>query len=204
MTKAKTTDNTTDSKEEEYFIWYLEELMEADYITKWSRAETITLSENVPVWYVKPMKKGPDKPVSRILMQDAKYTPDFEVTWHPRACGIFYERPGLHPTTAKGLRPAPFTVLDDKGKSLLEIKGGFIQHSQGLQYSILAKWTYAVTGRYVQRVQVSSKSGSIFDKTFCPARFQLTDKTCKSRAMGFRPKTLKQFVNTQAVLMHEL
>lgn len=192
-----------DSKEEEYFIWYLEELMEADYIKAWGRPEKITLTENMLVWYAKPMKKGPDKPVSRVLFQDVQYTPDFEVVWTEKARGIFFATPGTHPTTAAG-RPSIFTVMEQSpSTSYLEIKGGFIQHSQSLHYSILSKWTYAATGKYVQRVQVSNKASSIFDKTFCPDRFRLTDVTAKPRAMGFRPKTLRQFVDTQMVLMHE-
>jgi hypothetical protein len=204
MSKSRTTDNPTDSDEEQYFIWYLEELQEAGYVTEWGRAPTIRLADNAEVWYLQPRKRGPDKPVSRVLMQDANYTPDFEVTWHPSARGIFFECPGLQSFTASGFRPGPFTVLDrDPYRSLLEIKGGFVQHSQSLQYSLLAKWVFAVTGRYVQRVIVSAKHTSIFAHTFCPERFRLTDKTLKPRSLGFMPRTLRQFVNMQQVKLNE-
>jgi hypothetical protein len=176
-----------DSKEEEYFSWYLEELVNNGFASSWKRCDTMTLASNVKAW----SQKGKSKAKPTVVLRAQTYTPDFEVLWTQKAVDkklvveLVKEESGNLPESYSH----PFITNNDL-VSLLEVKGGFTEHDESRIYSILAKWTYQVHGVYVQRVKVSAAPNSIFAKTFCPSRFLLTDKTMKPRKINFSPRSI--------------
>jgi hypothetical protein len=187
-----------DSKEEEYFSWYLDELSSAGYVDNWQRPQTIVLANNLKAWSRKNQKS---KPKSTVLLREQTYTPDFEVVWTPKAKekGLVVELSTCDPlTSSEDSLPesysAPFVANNVFGRivSTIEIKGGFTEHDESRIYSILSKWTYQLYGVYIQRVIVSTAPNSIFAKTFCPAKFILTDKTLKLRKLKFTPRLISE------------
>lgn len=182
-----------DSKEEEYFSWYLDELVKNGFARGWRRPQTITLASNVKAW----SQKGRAKPKPTVILRDQTYTPDFEVFWTQKALDkklvveLVSEDSGVLPESYS----SPFVANSNSGLGLvsyLEVKGGFTEHDESRIYSILAKWTYQVHGIYIQRVNVSTAPNSIFAKTFCPVRFLLTDKTMKPRKVRFSPRMINE------------
>jgi hypothetical protein len=182
-----------DSKEEEYFSWYLDELVKNHFARGWRRPQTISLASNVKAW----SQKGKAKPKPSVILRDQTYTPDFEVFWTQKAIdkklvtSLVHEESESLPESYS----APFSANtnSDLGPvSYLEVKGGFTEHDESRIYSILAKWTYQVHGIYIQRVNVSTAPNSIFAKTFCPARFLLTDKTMNPRKVRFTPRMINE------------
>jgi hypothetical protein len=176
-----------DSKEEEYFSWYLDELVKGGFVSSWERSKTILLAENVKAW----SKSGNAKPKQTVLLRDQTYTPDFTVFWTELAVksGLVTSLVGNELSDLPESYKAPFTA-NPGNVSYLEVKGGFTEHDESRIYSILAKWTYQKHGIYIQRVMISTAPNSIFAKTFCPTRFLLTDKTMKPRKLKFEPRSI--------------
>lgn len=183
-----------DSKEEEYFSWYLDELIKEGLIKSWCRPDTITLAQNVKAW----SQKGKAKPKQLVLLRDQTYTPDFKVWWTSKAVemGIVTELVTGDSDHYPESYSTPFMANSEDKQlvSYLEVKGGFTEHDESRIYSILSKWTYQAHGIYVQRVVISTAPNSIFAKTFCPVRFLLTDKTMKPRKLRFNPITIKELL----------
>lgn len=178
-----------DSSEELWFSWYLAELKNSGYILEWSRHETLQLAPSVEIPVRKGMRLG-----KRVLLREQTYTPDFRIVWARAADRVF-----VHILDEPGEFGAPFLArLDDQGNavSTIEVKGGYIEHDESRMYSILSKWVMATLHIYVQRVVVGVKPKSIFECTFTPSRFLLTDKSCKPRKIHFPVRTLGEFVRT--------
>jgi len=183
-----------DSKEEEYFCWYLDELVNMGYIRNWIRAGTIVLSNNVKAW----SRKGKAKPKPTVILRDQTYTPDFKIYWSSLAIGKFVTE--IVPEDSDNFPESYSTPFlcnfeDRTPVSYIEVKGGFTEHDESRIYSILSKWAYQSHGIYIQRVVVSTAPNSIFAKTFCPSRFLLTDKTMKPRKLKFFAKTLTEYLS---------
>lgn len=180
-----------DSSEETYFSWFLDELLKEGLIRDWGKPDTITLAENVKLEFKLPKSVG-----SRVLLRDQTYTPDFELVWNP-------DHPEVGRFRTKWLKDIPSDMVSSKAPfisdrdehSLIEIKGSYVEHDESRIYSILAKWVFQATGKYVQRIEVSaSQSSSIFAKTFCPRDFLVTDVRKQPRKIKYQARTLDQLL----------
>ena len=188
-----------DSKEEVYFSWWLDELLEAGYIAAHAyHPTTYDLSPNQE-YSVNVHLKTKTNVEEKTLLQPHTYTPDFSIVWNPKAYGIFFYSlaDGFNikkiPLVAK-LHGNMYdeTVIDIKppqskwGKSYMEV------------FSINQKWTYEKHGVYVQKVVVvgakSKKTKKVttglFPTTFTPERYLMTDTAIKPRKLHYKPKTL--------------
>jgi len=165
-----------DSNEELYFSWWLDELLKAEIVLKYNRALPIQLSDPVKRWehkkyLTKVRKEEKLKSVQKTILQAHIYTPDFIVLFKP----LFAEKFGLE--------------CDDIGLSYIEVKGKHIPEGQARSFTINKKWVYKETGELINLVKVPD----IFEKTFTPKKYLLTDKTKKARRINFKVKTLEEF-----------
>lgn len=191
MTETSSTKSQElDSKEEQYFVWYLDELKSAGVIEHWERPQPFILADNVQASFGL-------KPKKRVILRSQIYTPDFLVVWSPAYRDRIFSVLSLDgvdsPKDAKALL-MPAKIEDGKFKTYLEVKGGFTDHDESRIYSILKKWVFAKYQVLVHTVKVSSKPDSIFAKTFCPKNFLTTDKTKKPRKINFNPKSLDDYL----------
>ena len=163
----------TDSDEEVYAIWWLEELLQAGYIEKYERSETYQLAEPIKRQYTKHLKTR-QRYVEGHVAQGAKYTPDFKIYWTSKALGVFatfYD--GYNKKTT------PF-YCDSQLRTTLEIKGMHDRNREIPLYTIKIKWLFQVHGIFVHMV----KMPKLFNDTFTPMRYMTTNKSGKARSMG--------------------
>ena len=180
-----------DSKEELYMSWYLDELVNAGTLEGWTfDTKPISLNRPFEIVYTKPMKRVPDKLITKTIIPAKIYTPDFKITW----------------ASQKAYDDSPFS-MDSKGNtilytfrtrsnpnkllSLIETKGSFDQNNMTRLFKQNQAWIYDRYGIYVNLVKIPD----FFKKTFTPDRYIYTDKTQKLRAIKYNPiRSIKDYI----------
>ena len=146
------------SKEEEYFSWWLDELVQAGYVN---------YEEYQPAAYVLfPGLKGKKKTILRAH----EYTPDWYI--------VFKEIPDFFKDN----------LFIQNNAWMIDVKGTFVGrgNSSGITFPLNQKWMYSAHGILVEKV-IPIK---LFEKTFTPKRYLLTDSGTRQRKIKWKIKTL--------------
>lgn len=191
----KPIDGKFDSIDEEYFSWYLDELLEAGYVSYF---------EKYPLPYrLSPMfKYSVDVPASKRtkaktkrlnLLRTHEYTPDYAVVWTEKARGIFFNSI----ISKTDLRDTYFIANEPKDRpySVIEIKPSFDKHNMTRLFTLNQKWLYHDRRVYVQKVIVCTGDKNLFAKTFTPGKYLLTRKKKQPRKLAFTPIDLPTYVS---------
>lgn len=190
----------TDSQEEGYFLWYLEELRSFGIVKEIERSPTYELYPKITA----PFLDAKGKQKEQCLLRGHNYTPDFRVTWNPIEKGRFflemdavYEEKPINRFFAHIAEGEYYTNFEVKpllrGRPKLGAKSG-----AEAKINILA--VHHVYGHYTHLVEVGRNDKSIFAKTFTPDRFLLTDKTGKPRKLHYEPRCLETYLSELAPL----
>lgn len=174
-----------DSKEELYFSFYLDELYKAGYISAYEpQPESYVLSPPIFFKYTKQLKTK-TKQIVKKLTREHIYSPDFKILWTEKAYNVFSRNIDCN----ADLKAIPF--ITNCQKSIIEIKPIFDQNNMTRLFTINAKWMYQRHGIYVQKI-IPVK---LFEATFTPRKYLLTDKTNRPRKLKYQPKTLNDFIS---------
>ena len=169
------------SKEELYFSLYLDELKDNGYITNYEyECDSYTLSHKATYQTIKKLKTK-DSMVHKHLLASHVYTPDFKIKWDFKAFNHFTKNQSLE---------LPFWG-NNQYQSIIEVKPVFDQNNMTRLFSINQKWLFSEHGIYVQKI-VPIK---LFEKTFTPKRYLLTDGGGQQRKIKFKPRSLEEFIN---------
>jgi len=203
--------NNFDSKEELYFSWWLNDLVEREIVKSYEhKPRTFTLSEQRQFFELKPVKqrKGTEemliKNIPHTLLQPCTYTPDFLINWnfdtfvgvdHTRNLFIKsfpyvqqFEKKALFYAYATTLIPPTcHSYIDVKGDVSIRVAGN---QTSTVVFPVKQKWAYQRYGIYINSIKVPS----LFPKTFTPKRYLLTDITEKERKINFEVRTLNEFL----------
>ena len=173
-----------DSNEEKYIDWYLQTLLNHGYVDSYNFEDfSFPLSKKITHNWIKPMKRVDDKEMETTILQPHSYTPDVVVKWDYSAKGLFYQNLEDNEKIT-----APFVA--QRNESIWEIKGGFDFQNMTRLATLNIKWVMDKYGKYIQIVTPDK----IFNKTFTPERYLLTDKSFKPRKLKYKNvKTIKQF-----------
>ena len=188
-----------DSPEELWASWWLDEVFEAGYIASFQHhPEPFLLSPAFSYKYDKHLKTR-TKELESNLLSPHIYSPDYKISWHKNARGIFWNAI----SDRVQLKNIPFVAQETEDGnnnyySIVEIKAGFSKFHAGREFSINQKWMLQRFGVYVNKTIISNKTG-LFKDTFCPGKYLLTDKAKKNRTLHFEPRTLEEFINQRAV-----
>ena len=142
----KITENsfTFDSKDEQYFYWYCQELIKFGLIEE---------------WFFHPDSYELFNQKNMYGLKKHVYTPDFKILWRQSARKLFLKSSDVKNFFTTRRKESDFSII--------EIKPSFdIWHSIR-EFSINQKWVYAVYNIYVQKVVVKK----CFEKTFTPKRY---------------------------------
>jgi len=173
-----------DSNEEKYIDWYLQTLVNYGYVDEYSFQDcSFSLSDKVTYDWIKPMKRVEDKHMETTILHPHIYTPDVVVTWNKNAEFLFYQNlEGNEKITA------PFVAQNDE--SIWEIKGSFDFQNMTRLAMLNVKWVMKEYNKYIQIISPNK----IFNKTFTPERYLLTDKSFKPRKLKYKNvRTIEQF-----------
>ena len=182
-----------DSDEEEYFSWYLDELLEAKYISRWIFQPYTYRLSRIAKYSVHTQLKTRVGIKRLNLFPAHEYTPDFGIEFTPKSRRIFYNLidDGID------LRTAPFIAncTHDIPYGIIEIKPSFDKHNMIRLFRINQKWLYFQSKVYVQEMVVDKKNGrGLFADTFTPAKYLVTP-TGKDRTLRYKPRSLREYID---------
>jgi hypothetical protein len=178
-----------DSQEEMMAIMYFEELIEAGYVEKLERAESIGLSERLENKYTQVVEmKTKTKKVEKnqVLLEEHIYTPEFVVTWNINGQHAFADT-FEYPFPRKFKKP----FVEHDGKSWIEVKPSFDQNNMTRLFVINRKWCWDKHNIFINLVQPHK----LFEETFTPKAW-LTTATGKQRVIHWKVKSLEEYVNS--------
>ena len=194
---------------EQYFLWYLNELKEAGYIKFFSRESfPILVTDDVKNKRYDFSLKNTVRVEEYNLFRKNTYTYDYLIIWDKKAKDIFYNLLDDNPIRIY----CPFyACVDKKGEhvSFCDVKppsGAMIFGNNTTSYTfpILQKIIYTVYGIYVNKsipIPLMSKGAiksgnktALFNTTFVPKRYLLTDGGMQGREIKFKKQSLKEYV----------
>ena len=182
------------SKEEIYFLWWLDELKEAGFIHKYYyEPRSYILSEKEMRKTVKQLKTK-EKIEERELLKKHEYTPDFVIIWSVSA-----DLPFLTLLESMDLFSQGGIYCQRQGvdfQSFIDVKGTFNQRRGDQEFSLNRKWMYQRYKIFVNKV-VPSK---LFERTFTPDRYLYTDSGNGFRKLKYKPKTLEGVINRRVCI----
>jgi len=174
-----------DSDEELYFSWYLDELVKKGYVDHWKKNDiSFPITDGLKHTYIKPMKKVEDKVMVQTLLNPSSYTPDFTIKWKLKALGIFVSK-----NNGTEKIDTPF-ICNNHMVSIDEIKGNFDSQNMTRLANNNIKSVWYRHKVYINMIKVPN----IFNKTFTPSRYLLTDKSMKPRKINYKNvRTIQEF-----------
>lgn len=194
---------------EQYFLWYLNELKEAGYIKFFSRESfPILVTDDVKNKRYDFSLKNTVRVEEYNLFRKNTYTYDYLIIWNKKAKEIFYNLLDDNPIRIY----CPFYACVDKKRehvSFCDVKppsGAMIFGNNTTSYTfpILQKIIYTVYGIYVNKsipIPLMSKGAiksgnktALFNTTFVPKRYLLTDGGMQGREIKFKKQSLKEYV----------
>lgn len=159
-----------DSMEELYFSWWLDELKESGKVVEYQRGISIELCDSKYTMVEKQLKTK-TKQVKKHLLDAHIYTCDFIAVIKPE----FFKKMGFEFNGCV---------------CYFEVKGSFDFNNMTRLFRINQKWVYDYSGKFINLVKVPD----IFEKTFTPKKYLLTNKSGKERKIKFETRTLEQWV----------
>lgn len=173
-----------DSKQEMYFIWWLEDLKKKGYIKNYKRSKTYGLFEKEFYRF-----KGGKIDKLKLLLQDHEYTPDFVILWNDSAENLFFCY--HHKVT---LSNCHFIVVNQHPVSIIEIKGVLNQRHDKTgslaKFSVNRKWMFQNRNIYVELIEIQK----LFIQTFTPSRYLITDKGLQKRKINWKVRNISEFI----------
>lgn len=192
-----------DSNEEKYYIYWLDELVKANYILNYKYHVTIPILDNkyINLQVLRGKKKISEEHQFKLL-SDITYEADFLIEWntdmfHDNGKFWFIENQCVNglPSLLKTLHYAQLSD-DNKILSYVDVKGTFagIHNNSAVIFPIKQKLIYDKLGIYINSIKPLSDKG-LFAHTFTPQLYMKTDITKKDRVISWNTKTLEQYIN---------
>ena len=182
-----------ESKLEDYFTWYLEELEAAGYVTEWTPQPRSYLLADKATYVWEKQLKTKIKDVEAMIpeLSEHIYTPDFEIVWAKKARDVFHTN--LY-SGKKALVDCPF-ISDFEIKpledvSLIEIKPPKDRYNMIRVFGLNQRWMWQRHGIYVQKVVPDW----LFKDSFVPERYLFCDvRTSQRRTIHYPVRSLEQY-----------
>ena len=201
-------ETTYDSKEEQAFVWYLEELKTKGFILRYKyQPKPFTLFEKVHYKWVKHLKTKSKIEISPIL-NGYSYQADFMIFWAPAAEHIFFEVLDSSMSLPCKIADIPFLARKKNSiHSIVDVKGTFNQNDAYRRFSIDQKMVWDKHNIYVQKVipwpSVSKAGkikpvGALFNQTFTPFEFLFTDVKRDRKKLRYNVRTIDEYVGSRA------
>lgn len=169
MHEKEVEENNFKSKHEEYFSWWLEELLDRKIVFEAFYEPKSYLLSNKLI-------KLNEKNKTKILLQEHKYTPDFEFQIYPEYIHLFNKM--------------DFIISNDN-LCVIEIKPKYNMNNMNRLFSVNQKWVWEKYGIYVQKIIVDD----LFENTFIPKRYLKTDKLTKDRLIKYKYNLVDDYIN---------
>jgi len=192
--------NKTDSIDEVYFEWWLQELKDNGFIKSYHRAKSLTISDNIEALYFVKNKKGSSITKKNVL-QPIVYTPDYVIIWNEKANGIFFlDLHGASSIDKEKDKPQSYFKIwaqkfNDVFVSIIDVKPSvnqkFVKFTSSHTFVVKQALLYKTLCIFVDKIKVIS----LMKSTFTPDRYLRSDKNATVRKLKFTPKSLQNYLS---------
>lgn len=182
------------SDEEFWFAGWLLEMQSIGLIDSWSyEPESFVLADEAKTTWTKQLKTK-TKTIDKVISQEIKYTPDFQINWNENANGLIFYTP-FRPYTQEEKARCPFFVNNEALVSFIEIKPDFDYRNMTRYASTKKHWVMSKYGIIVDTIKIPS----FFRKKAFAPEIYLTTPTGKDRCKGRGKKgiPLRQLMSTK-------
>lgn len=186
-----------DSKEEIYFVWYLEELKQKGYINSYLyHPKKFDLTMGFYYYTTEQKKRGGEKTTAYTLAQPQTYTPDFMIHWYGdgvlKFCKYLFDYADVSGSIFKAnksdldryfwCQSIPFVMT-----TYVDVKPMFSKRdSDTAMFSLKRALMLQMHHVHVQKVIIQD----CFAKTFTPKRFLTCDVSKSKRKINWEIKQL--------------
>ena len=182
-----------DSMEELYFYWWAKDLQSVGLVTSITRGPMYYLADPVKI----PVVNAKGKTVSKSIMREASYTPDFLLCWNVAHPAL----PMIGRNVFKNHREERQILLTSDWESVIEVKPLMAGrdgkgNAQKAISQVYRKWTMQRHKTFVQLVIIGNGPKSWFEETFTPKRFLLTDKTLSRRKLNYTARSMAEWLKS--------
>ena len=187
-----------DSKEEIYFVWYLEELKQKGYINSYLyHPKQFDLTMGFYYYTTEQKKRGGEKTTAHTLAQPQTYTPDFIIHWNHKGYSKFCKHLSDYAGISGSIFDSPKETLKRffwcqsvpfVWTTYVDIKPSYTKRdSDAAIFSLKRALMLQMHHIHVQKVIIDD----CFAKTFVPERFLECDKSDRKRKINFEIKHLQ-------------
>ena len=189
------------SMEEQYFQWYLDELIKHGFVRGFKyQPKPFSLFKGAEISWLE-IKKTKTKEHTQSLLSGHKYQADFIIYWDKSAELLFYG--SFNQVMNQSLKKFPFIANYDEKLgfyTVLDVKGNYNQNDAWRRFSIDQKWVFHTYKIYVQKI-IPAPSGkdkfipasALFMSTFMPGRYKRSDKDTTDRVIHFPNKSIEEY-----------
>jgi hypothetical protein len=192
--------NETDSIDEVYFEWWLQELKDNGYVESYHRAKSLTISDNITSDYTV-KNKTKSVIVTKNILQPIVYTPDYVIVWTDKANGIFFlDIYGSSILSKEKDKPLLYhkiwaQKIDNKYVSIVDVKPSinqrFVKFTSSHTFVVKQALLYKTLCIFVDKIKVIS----LMKSTFTPDRYLRSDKNTTVRKIKFNIKSLQTYLS---------
>ena len=210
------------NKIEQYFQWWLNEMVDKGYVKRYIREpETLQVLPIATYGRMKRFKSKEKRVESFNLFQQITYTYDYLIIWNSKAEYLFYEEslPSNVFLFGKPIFIAHKVIVADTGVeeivSYVDVKpttsvmqrGGKV--SSAVSFPIKQRMIWENERKYINKVVPIPMAGTgyssaLFIKSFIPQRYLLTDGGKMIRKIKYKIISLEEYTKTKSTYINNL
>ena len=191
-------DNPT---QEDWFAIWLDEMIDLGYVLRYERGDAVTtfgITEkvNIPFWKHLKTKSVPKE---YKLLNGSTYTPDFHITWEPKALGIFVDKLW----DLEG-HPSYFICDPDALESYVDVKSPYVgKNCSDVSFSLNRKVVFEKYKIFINKCVLTPAGKKkatklhLYHRYGAPDRYFYTDKTMMKKASAGKYSKLREEVDHQ-------
>jgi len=184
-----------DSKEEQEFQYWVDELINAEILKGYLyHPNPFHLTNKVSYQYkIESKRKTLDR--QKLLLRPMIYTPDW-ILYVSEKGEKFFDTFSVdldRSLTYKTIPKNP-TMYRHGNRIFVDVKGTYDPHGDGRYFTAMQKIVYDHYGIFVNKVVIGTKNNTLFEKTFTPKKSLFT-KTKKQRSFQFKPILLDDILS---------
>jgi|GEM_PF-2847280 len=211
---------TQENDDEMYFTWYMDELVNYNFIKSYQREpETFTVLPGYVHKKEKHFKTKPNEAEEFNLLQPITYTYDYRIIWDESALNIFTETLNEAKPFRFGLPTFISHYINVEGNlelvSYIDVKphvsaarfGGKLSSYYTfpfVQKFLLNKYRLYINKAIPKNQGKFGVNTCLFAKTFTPNRYKFTDGGTQLRKIKWRVVSITSFVKKQEGIVNEL
>lgn len=183
---------TWESYDELYFLYWIYELKDKEYVNSIQRAQSFHLSKGLSSQYLEQLKTKTKEHTQKIL-EEHIYTPEFLIVWNQKAVEekIIWQLPSVPKYEKQIIAQKHFDQTIPVWWSYIEVKPVWDHQNMTRLFRLNQKWVWEKHEIFVNLIFPKR----LFQATFTPNDYLYTEKKRDKRSIEWNILTVDEFLN---------